>query len=156
MTTRMKVAMVGMALLLSIAAGGAGYVILVRDSGSAQADLLRHQRMWERAGFVNYDYTGSWVCECAEGWGAEALITVRGGEVAAVDIRSSWPIDAVLYSQTIEDLFALTQAAIAGNADRVEVSYDETYGYPAELLIDYYEHMRNEERGFVVRSFTPR
>ena len=56
----------------------------------------------------------------------------------------------------IEGLFALIQNAITQNAARIEVSYDETYGYPAELFIDYDERMADEEDRFTISSFTPR
>ena len=36
------------------------------------------------------------------------------------------------------------------------MSYDERYGYPAELFIDYDERMADEETRFVMRGFTLR
>ena len=56
----------------------------------------------------------------------------------------------------VEELFALLQDAVTRSAARIEVSYDERYGYPTELFIDYDEGMADEETRFVIRGFTLR
>ena len=57
---------------------------------------------------------------------------------------------------TVEELFALLQDAVRRKAARIEVSYDERYGYPTELFIDYDERMADEETRFVMSGFTLR
>ena len=123
----------------------------------AQAALLQALERWEQAGIVDYSYTGAWTCFCPEDYRADAQVTVAGGTVTAV--HSAAPdvetIPAPERFLSIEGLFALIQDAIAGGAARVDVSYDETYGYPVELFIDYDERMADEEDRFTISSFTP-
>ena len=52
-------------------------VFLVRDPGSLQADLLRHQGRWERRGVANYVYTGAWNCFSPIDYTADAAVKMR-------------------------------------------------------------------------------
>lgn len=131
-------------------------VLLVRDPGSLQADLLRHQGRWERRRVANYVYTGAWNCFCPIDYTADAAVTVRGG--AVVNVASADP--AVLNIPDperfvpVKALFILLQTAIDEGAARIDVTYNEEFGYPEQLFIDYHENMADEERGFVIRSLT--
>ena len=126
--------------------------------GSPQAALLQAQERWERSGVAGYGYTGAWVCFCPEEYRAATQVTVSDGKVTGV--ASADPgIDTIPMPERfvpIEGLFALIQDAITNNAARVEVSYDETYGYPTSLFIDHDERMADEETSFAISSFTPR
>ena len=133
-------------------------VYLVRDIASQQANLFRHRGRWERAGMVNYDYTGAWVCFCPEEFIATAAVSVRDGAVTSVS--SAEPGIGIIPVPErfvpIADLFELLQGAVDGGAHSIDVNYDERYAYPETFFVDYDERIADEERGFVVRSFTPR
>ncbi|MDE2838370.1 MAG: DUF6174 domain-containing protein [Chloroflexota bacterium] len=133
-------------------------VYLVRDPGSQQADLLRHQGRWERGGLVNYDYTGAEICFCAADYIATAAVSVRDGVVTAVS--SAEPGIGVIPVPErfvpIAKLFELLQDAIDRGAHNIDVNYDERYAYPTTFFINYDDAIADEERGFTVRSFTPR
>ena len=111
--------------------------------GSPQAALLQAQERWERSGVTDYAYTGAWVCFCPEEYRADTQVTVGGGKVTAVSSADPGiaTIPAPERFVPIEGLFALIQDAITQNAARIEVSYDETYGYPTNLFIDHDERM---------------
>ena len=89
---------------------------------------------------------------------AEAQVTVSGAKVTGVS--SATPnIDMIPEPERfipIEGLFALIREAITQNASRIEVTFDETYGYPSELFIDYDERMADEEASFRISSFSLR
>ncbi len=125
---------------------------------SAQAALLQAQERWEHSRIADYSYTGAWTCFCPEEYRADTQVTVGGGKVTTVSSAAPnvGTIPAPERFVPIEGLFALIQNAITQNAARIEVSYDETYGYPAELFIDYDERMADEEDRFTISSFTPR
>ena len=123
----------------------------------AQEALIYGQERWEHSGIADYAYTGAWTCFCPEEYRADAQVTVDGGNVTAVtsadpDVETIPDPERFV---TIEGLFALIQDAISRNAASIEVTYDETYGYPAELFIDYDERMADEEDRFAISSFTP-
>ncbi len=134
-------------------------VFLVRDIDSQQAHLFRHRGIWERSGFVNYDYTGAWVClNCDEFYVATASVSVRDGAVTSVS--SAEPGIAVIPVPDrfvpIAGLFGLLQDAVDRGAHNIDVNYDERYAYPTFFFINYDDEVDDEGRGFTVRSFTPR
>ena len=132
-------------------------VYLVRDSGSQQADLFRHRGRWERAGLVNYDYTGAWICFCPADYIATAAVSVRDGVVTSVSSAEPGIRDIPVPERfiPIADLFKLLQDAIDRGAHGIDVNYDEQYAYPTGFFVNYDDAIADEERGFTVRSFTP-
>ena len=134
-------------------------VYLVRDIDSQQAHLFRNRGIWERSGFVNYDYTGAWVClACDEFYVATAAVSVRDDAVTSV--TSADPNIAVIPVPDrfvpIAGLFDLLQKAVDQGAHSIDVNYDERYAYPTFFFINYDDEVEDEERGFTVRSFEPR
>ena len=131
-------------------------VLLVRDPGSLQADLLRHQGRWERRRVANYVYTGAWNCFCPTDYIADAAVTVRGG--AVVSVASADPAVPNIPDPErfvpVKALFILLQTAIDEGAARIDVTYNEEFGYPEQFFVDYHENIADEERGFVIRSLT--
>ena len=131
-------------------------VLLVRDPGSLQADLLRHQGRWERRRVANYVYTGAWNCFCPTDYIADAEVTVRGGVV--VRVASADPAVPNIPDPerfvSVKALFAVLQSALDENAARIDVTYNKESGYPEQFFVDYHENMADEERGFVIRSLT--
>ena len=82
-------------------------------------------------------------------------VAVRGGVVTSVEFAGEeFTVVPPLPERfvPVEELFALLQDAVRRNAARIEVSYDERYGYPTELFIDYDERMADEETRFVIRG----
>ncbi len=106
----------------------------------------------------DYEYVGAWTGFYPEDYLAKTQVTVSAGMVT--DVSSASPdtttIPAPERFLTIEELFALIQEAITQGVSSIEVTYDETYGYPAELFIDHDERMADEEDSFIISSFTPR
>ena len=177
MSKRMSVAVMAVAVLVFIAACGSNATPMptpaspaathtplaatptVSDPDSVQATLLRYQDRWERSGITDYDYTGAWSCFCPQEYLADVAVTVRGGVVTSVEFAGEeFTVVPPLPERfvPVEELFALLQDAVRRNAARIEVSYDERYGYPTELFIDYDERMADEETRFVMRGFTLR
>ncbi len=134
-------------------------VYLVSDIESQQAQLFRHRGIWERSGLVNYDYTGAWVClACDEFYVATAAVSVRDDAVTSVS--SADPDIAIIPVPErfipIAGLFELLQEAVDQGAHSIDVNYDEQYAYPTFFFINYDDEVEDEERGFTIRSFTPR
>ena len=131
-------------------------VLLVRDPGSLQADLLRHQGRWERRRVANYVYTGAWNCFCPIDYTADVEVTVRGG--AVVSVASADPAVPNIPDPerfvSVKALFVLLQTALDENAARIDVTYNKEFGYPEQFFVDYHENIADEERGFVIRRLS--
>jgi hypothetical protein len=132
--------------------------VLVLDvQDSPQALLLRAQARWERSGVRDYDYVIAWHCFCIFG-GSPMTVHVRGGQVVGVDAVNtlSPPVHLDAPSHTVDGLLALLAEAYAQDAARVDVEYDEGWGYPRSAYIDYHEQMADEEKGWSISSFEAR
>ena len=89
-------------------------------------------------------------------------ITVENSEV--VDVRQLDPVDGgpenvqpwiEEQAMTLEELDALVDRA-RREADKVEVEYDPTYGFPTDVSIDWYRDAVDDEIGYTVRDFEAR
>jgi hypothetical protein len=82
-------------------------------------------------------------------------IQVLDGEVVAVeDAETSEPVDEPLASfPTIEDLFAEIEEALLQEAFRIQATYDDDFGYPIEVSIDFIENAVDDEMAFRVAEF---
>jgi hypothetical protein len=81
---------------------------------------------------------------------------VRDGlVVSAVDPDTNEPIDPPLNGfPTIEDLFDEIQDAIDRDADNIDATYDESFGYPVQVFIDWIRNAIDDEMSFQVSDYT--
>ena len=115
-------------------------------SSAADADLERlaaARDRWQAANTGDYVYAYEKYCECYRNEQPQTVVTVSDGRVQRVyhlHENSEREVPAREGSLdlywTIDDLFAKLEGAYASDA-AVRVSYDETYGYPVTLYIDY-------------------
>lgn len=137
----------------------AGCIVFVGpgDERENMRDLVAARARWNANGSTDYDMVSRALCFCILG-GQEVRVTVRGGRVTSLVVVSSGQvIDPAQYSQyaTVERLFDVIEDAIDREAVRLEVTYDNRFGYPVRFQIDYSEMIADEEYGHQVVSFTP-
>ena len=53
---------------------------------------------------------------------------------------------------TVEGLFAIAGENLA-NADKVEIAYDATYGFPVSIVVDRIEMAMDDEISYYVENF---
>jgi hypothetical protein len=96
-------------------------------------------------------------CECTPAMLATVRVTVRDGEVQAViDIQTGEPVTTELYhAMTVEQLFAVVSDALDQNAYSVAVEYDDDWGYPRDIYIDYDREMVDDELSITAQDLVP-
>lgn len=131
---------------------------LARPVGAQDLDASR--AAWQAAGITTYDYSYQRVCECHPDIPADTIIAVRDGEIVGVRYaREDYladvelPADRWQWFRTIDDLFALVESAQAQSA-LVRVTFDERYGYPSTIYIDYVADLVGDEVDMKVTSFS--
>lgn len=118
-------------------------------------DLHAARSQWDSEEPAAYSFVFRRSCFC----GTEFLRAVRirveeGTVVSAVFADDGTPIQTPLAEvPTIPDLFDEIEAAIAARADRMDVTYDEGYGYPVDVSIDFIEQAVDDEMFFQVSEF---
>ena len=126
-------------------------------------DLDAARQRWEAQRLTTYSYVADRLCFCA----AElfpARIVVENGAVKGVhDPQTGEPLrlpDGRLALEaepgayrTIEGLFSLVEEAQRAEAERLDVTYHPTYGYPTEISIDYASEIADDEVTYTNTDF---
>jgi hypothetical protein len=117
-------------------------------NGAALSELDDMRQLWSEAGSEDYAITVQKSCFCPD---ADPIrVEVVAGEVVSATRRPIDGEDLVLMAAdwfTVEGLFAVAEEAIR-DADEVEITYDETVGYPSAIGIDWITQAIDDEASY--------
>lgn len=139
----MRIASAGLLVCLC-GVGGCDFI----GAGLQQAELDAALAKWESQGIDTYEYRFSNACECLPETSGPIIITVFNDEVTAVrrpDDAAGLPPRDGGPAPTIPELFETVQSAIVEGADSITVEYDEEFGFPTQLTIDWDAGLADEE-----------
>lgn len=130
-----------------------------RSADDPASDLAQARALWEASGgdggYQNYDFVYDLSCECDSEQDDPKLVLVRGGLVDSVTFLET----GAPYEQgnvwTINDLFDEIQKAIDEGRPQIDVDYNETYGFPTSIFIDYELNIADEEFIIAISDFVP-
>jgi hypothetical protein len=133
-------------------------VLIVGDTESVQAKVLKNQGRWERSNISTYTYTTSWHCFCMREYVAQVSVKVVDGEVVEVNFIDPSLVEVPKPGRfvTIDGLFDHLQNALDQDAFNISATYDDQLGYPVEVFVDYDQGIVDEELGFTVGSLRAR
>lgn len=101
--------------------------------GPVERELEAAWSRWVNAGYESYSFTTQRLCECPSEIVVPLRITVTNGEVTEVTvIDTDEPLDPEEW-YTINDIFSLIRIELDRLPSRLEVTYDATLGFPAEV-----------------------
>ena len=127
-------------------------------SGS-QTEIGQNREKWQSAGISHYRYNLFISCFCVFNEDMPLIIEVQDGEVVSMEFQSGNAIDPSLRADlfdkyaTIDRLFTELEADLNGKADAVTVTYDETYGFPTEVQIDFVQEAVDDELYLTLSNF---
>lgn len=119
--------------------------------------LIEQKQFWEANGPLTYEYQIRNLCHCYMA-GMNVRIVVHDGLLDSASLaHSGQRVDdaGMLSFRGVEGLFAELAEAYSRRAADVDVVYDETYGYPRYVYIDYAKHLKTDNRRWTVSGFTP-
>lgn len=113
---------------------------------------------WQDANISHYRFNLFVGCFCIFTQDMPLIIEVKDGEVVSMEYQSGNEIDAtnLEYFQrfaTIDRIFEELEKDLGGEADKVTVAYDETYGFPTEVSIDFIEQAADDELYLTLSNF---
>ena len=112
---------------------------------------------WEDANVDSYEMTVNYLCgECL--YVGPARVTVSRGEIVSrliVATGDALPASLADLYPDVPGLFAIVREALA-DAHELHVEYDETYGFPTVVSIDWDENAVDDEVVFRVENFAVR
>ena len=113
--------------------------------------VAQQRRQWERLGFDAYAYDLTIFCFCPHV--DPVRVQVRADTVfSAILVETGAPVEQTFRARTIDELFEVIEDAIAQEADQLDVEYDEAFGYPSRIYVDYRINVIDEERTFVAEN----
>jgi hypothetical protein len=116
------------------------------------AELEERRDRWEERAPGEYRYTLTLQCFCAPPANQPVTVTVRDGEVVAVEPAIGEAEPGGQLPLRIEELFDTAAEAIA-DADRVEIDYDREFDFPASIAIDALAEAIDDETTYLVTDF---
>ena len=130
----------------------------VGNAMGSQSEIEQNQEKWQNANISHYRYNLFISCFCVFTQDMPLIIEVKDGEVVSMEFQSGNEIDASLHElfdkyATIDRLFAELEADLNGAADEVIAKYDPTYGFPAEVTIDFVKEATDDELYLTLSNF---
>jgi hypothetical protein len=137
--------------VLAVAASFVGKFAFDYLYGCDQCAVVdRHRHAWDAQHIADYAYRYEITSMVGQ---FDAEVVVRGGRI----VRARWvdrppPYDARI--PTIAQLFGDVKHAMH-QADAVNVTWDRTYDFPANVGVDEDAHAIDDEHGFGASRFVP-
>ena len=115
------------------------------------------EEKWQDANISHYRYELGISCFCIFAQDMPLVIEVQDGEVVSMEYKSGKeidPADMQLFQRfdTIDKIFAELEKAET-EAERLEVAYDEKYGFPTQITIDQAVQAADDELYLTIANF---
>ena len=132
---------------------------LAACSMGSRSEIEQNREKWQNADFSHYRFHLTVGCFCVFSQDMPLIIEVQNGEMVSMEYQSGNEIDASTreYFQrfaTIDKIFAEIEKdfqtvdsgdASQDKADEVIVEYDETYGFPTQVNVDFVKEAIDDE-----------
>jgi hypothetical protein len=135
-------------------------LILTACSAGTKSEYDTNLEKWQNANIDHYRFSLSVICFCPGTDKMPLDIEVQNDEVVSMTYADGTPVPAddvqlEFFSSyaTIDRLFSELKTNLDGAADEVTVTYDPTYGYPAQVNIDMIKEAIDDELYLTVSNF---
>lgn len=130
-----------------------------------KSEVESAREKWENANISHYRFNLSIGCFCVYTPDMPLVIEVNNGKVLSMQFQSGKEIDVnnLAYFQRfatidklfdeIENSFKPQEDATGNKADEMKVSYDETYGFPTQISVDFIKDAVDDELGLTISNF---
>ena len=107
---------------------------------------------WRNAGINSYSMEVYWGVSWFF-W--DGNVTVRNKQVISAETNITNFFEPLPEPRTIDDWFDVLKRAIDQKAERIAVTYDKVFGFPADVYIDISSMIADEEQGWTISNFIP-
>ena len=117
------------------------------DRSDEELELQRNRQRWASVGIRDYEFDFRRSCFCTADATEPVHIVVRNGAITSVvRTRDGQPASTQLTVwPRVDELFADVQQRLEQRAERLDVQYDPTYGYPRSIVADIVLTMADDE-----------
>ena len=115
------------------------------------SELQRAEEIWHDKAPANYVFVQAYSCFCADT--LPARIVVENGLVTAATFADTRQVPEAR-ALTIDGYFDMIKGWIARNPDKLDASYDGTWGFPREVNADFDSDGIDDEKAFTISCFS--
>lgn len=133
--------------------------VLAACGGGVSSEFDQNAAKWNDASIRHYRMQVDVKCYCVFAQINPILVEVRDNQVVSmmgangVEILDTDPLYANLMTYaTVDNLFTWSGEALA-NADKIEITYDATFGFPTQVVVDYIAESIDDEISVNVLNF---
>ena len=135
-------------------------LILVACTASMPSEFDQNFENWQSSNITSYRFSLFIGCFCAFRDQMPLTVEVQNGEIVSMTRLDGTLVDETdpsyeLFTKygTIDRIFSELKAGQAGDAEEVTVTYDSTYGFPAEIYFDFIKAAADDELSIQVSNF---
>jgi len=148
-------------LTLFIAAGATLALALLparpATTGTSYEEFQAHREVWARQRPANYSVSVEKSCFCPR-WSVRVTVSAAGVQSLRFlndpDDRSVYA-DHRYYPRDIDEVFSLIDAAYLSRAYKIDLTFDDAYGYPVRTVIDQNHDTVDDEQAITLSAFEP-
>lgn len=133
--------------------------LVLAACGGTSTEFDKNLMTWNEADVNHYRMQVGVSCFCPFADVNPITVEVKDGQVISmmgsngVEILDTDPLYSILMNYaTVDNLFTWAGQALV-DADKAEISYDETYGFPTTVAIDYITEATDDEIWVDVSNF---
>jgi hypothetical protein len=141
---------------------GLALVVILSAYSFGSSDLNRNQSKWQDANITHYRFQLGVSCFCPVAGLMPLSVEVMDGEIVSITdvngdvLPQTDPMsDFVLQYATIDRLFSALKSDNVKGADELTITYDTTYGFPADVSIDFIKLAMDDELYLSATAFEP-
>ena len=130
------------------------------DEDNLQKELNGNRQLWESSQIENYKLNERVSCFCGGPleWDVFVLNEVKNSVVfdeSSVPLENLEEIRASIFNnaRTIEDAFNFAEELLNRDVASLIIEYDEMYGFPKAISIDYNEVVADDEITYIYSNF---
>ncbi len=129
-------------------------ILSCNRQSSPQQEWKDNQQKWNDQKLGNYSFQLQVGCFCPQDITRPVNITVREGIPTLAYADDGTPVTDKFFDDynTIDKLFSTALRALQ-NADAASVSYDEKYGFPTRINIDFNKKLVDDETSYTLADF---
>ncbi len=121
-----------------------------------KSEIQRNRQKWQDAGISHYRYSLYVGCFCTTS--EPVIVEVQDGNVVSMEYQSGKELDTSsrdLFEKyaTIDRIFSELETNINGKADEFSTTYDQAYGFPTKIDVDFIKKALDDELALTVSNF---
>lgn len=134
-------------------------VLACSQENTMNTELEKAKVKWQSFGYENYRITERYSCFCGGLLEWETVVLENVKDTVYFDPDRLSPNqtyqDVLENARTIADAFRFIEDFDVNSVDFFKVEYDEKYGFPAVISIDYHYNTADDEISYLYQDFKP-